>query len=80
MNDEVLPDQVALMCRLTYAALLATVAGAAITTLAHACNMQILDPASKVETHRRFLGIHGQKDAADYLEEVENRIRSRRRT
>ncbi len=34
MNDEVLPDQVALMCRLTYAPLLATVAGAAITTLA----------------------------------------------
>jgi phospholipase C len=49
-------------------------------TLAHACNMQILDPASGLEAHRRYLSIRGQRDAADYVQEVEDRIRSRRRT
>jgi len=48
--------------------------------LAHACNMQILDPAAKLDAHQRFLAVRGLKDAADYIDEVENRIRARRRT
>ena len=47
--------------------------------LAHACNMQILDPAAKLDAHQRFLAVRGLKDAADYIEEAENRIRARRR-
>lgn len=47
-------------------------------TLAHACDLQTLDPASKVEAHRRYLGVRRQQDAADYVQEVENRIRDRR--
>jgi hypothetical protein len=48
--------------------------------LAHACNLQILDPAAKLDAHQRFLAVRGLKDAADYIEETENRIRARRRT
>lgn len=47
-------------------------------TLAHACNMQMLDPSAELDAHRRFLSIRGQKDAADYLQEVEARVLSRR--
>jgi hypothetical protein len=49
-------------------------------TLAHACNLQILDPPSKMDAHRRYLAIRGQQDAADYVQEVEDRIRARRRS
>jgi phospholipase C len=49
-------------------------------TLAHACNLQILDPPSKLDAHRRYLAIRGQQDAADYVQEVEDRIRARRRS
>lgn len=48
--------------------------------LAHACNLQILEPAARPEAHRRYQAIHGQHDAANYLSEVEERIRSRRRS
>jgi phospholipase C len=48
-------------------------------TLAHACNMQMLDPSLRPDAHRRFLSISGQKDAADYLQEVEERVLTRRR-
>jgi hypothetical protein len=52
MNDEVLPDQVALMCRLTYAPLLATVAGAAITTLAMGPSVSVaFRPGYRYPTH-----------------------------
>jgi phospholipase C len=47
-------------------------------TLAHALNLQILDPPAKLEAHRRYLGIRRQKDAADYIQDVEARIRARR--
>jgi phospholipase C len=49
-------------------------------TLAHACNLQILEPASRSDAHRRYLAIRRQQDAADYVQEVEDRIRARRRT
>jgi phospholipase C len=48
-------------------------------TLAHACNLKVLDPPLQPGAHRRFRAIRGQRDAADYIEEVEKRIRSRRR-
>lgn len=48
-------------------------------TLAHACNLQILDGVGAAEAHRRYLAIRGQKDAADYIQEVEDRIHERRR-
>jgi hypothetical protein len=47
-------------------------------TLAHALNLQILDPSAKLEAHRRYLGIRRQKDAAEYIQDVEARIRARR--
>jgi len=48
-------------------------------TLAHACDLQILDPASKLEARHRYLGIRSKSDAADYINEVEERIRTRRK-
>jgi hypothetical protein len=47
-------------------------------TLAHACDMQILDSTSKPEARRRYLGIRRKQDAADYIKDVEERIRERR--
>jgi phospholipase C len=49
-------------------------------TLAHACNLKVLDPALRPDAHRRFQAVRGQQAAsADYIQEVEKRIRSRRR-
>ena len=48
-------------------------------TLAHACDLQILDPAARPDARRRYLSIRKPQDAADYIEDVENRIRARRR-
>ena len=45
--------------------------------LAHACNMQISDPAQHQELKARFENIARQKDAADYIQEVEDKVRSR---
>jgi phospholipase C len=47
-------------------------------TLAHACNMAVLDPPAQLAAHQRYLAIRGQQEAADYIQEVENRIRTRR--
>ncbi len=47
-------------------------------TLAHACDLQILEPASQPDSRRRYLSIRRQQDAADYIEEVEQRVRARR--
>lgn len=47
-------------------------------TLAHACNLQMLDGHSKPEAQRRYLSIRRKGDAADYIEEVEERVRTRR--
>jgi phospholipase C len=47
-------------------------------TLAHACDMQILEASSKPEARRRYLGIRRKQDAADYIKDVEERIRERR--
>lgn len=49
-------------------------------TLAHACDVQTLDPPSQIAARHRYLGIRAQQDAADYVEEVENRIRDRRQS
>jgi len=49
-------------------------------TLAHALNLQILDPPAKIDAHRRYLAIRGQRDAAHYIQDVEERIRARRQT
>jgi phospholipase C len=49
-------------------------------TLAHACDLQTLDPPSQIAARHRYLGIRAQQDAADYVEEVEDRIRDRRRS
>ena len=48
-------------------------------TLAHACDSQILDPTSALDARRRYLGIRSKSDAADYIKEVEERIRTRRK-
>ena len=42
--------------------------------LAHACNIQIVDPAQQPALKARFDSITQQKDAADYIHEVENKI------
>jgi phospholipase C len=47
-------------------------------TLAHACNLRILDAPGAAQAHRRYIAIRGQKDAADYIQDVEDRIRARR--
>ena len=47
-------------------------------TLAHACDLQTLEPASQLDSRQRYLSIRRQQDAADYIEEVEQRIRARR--
>jgi len=47
-------------------------------TLAHACNLQVLDPPERAAAHQRYLGVRGQADAADYIKSVEDRIRTRR--
>jgi phospholipase C len=47
-------------------------------TLAHACDLQSLDSDSKLDARRRYLGIRRKQDAADYIKEVEERIRERR--
>jgi phospholipase C len=49
-------------------------------TLAHACDLQILDPVSKLEARHRYLGIRRRGEAADYIKEVEQRIRERRKS
>lgn len=49
-------------------------------TLAHACDLQTLDPPSQIAARHRYLGIRAQQDAADYVEEMEDRIRDRRRS
>jgi phospholipase C len=49
-------------------------------TLAHACDMQILDADSKVAARHRYLGIRQKQDAAAYIKEVEERIRERRQS
>lgn len=46
--------------------------------LAHACNMQISDPAQHQALKARFEKITRQKDAADYIREVEDKVHSRR--
>jgi len=48
-------------------------------TLAHACNLEILDTDSRPDARRRYLSIRKQQDAADYIQDVETRIRARRR-
>jgi phospholipase C len=47
-------------------------------TLAHACDLQTLDPTLHAAARRRYLGVRAQQDAADYVQEVEDRIRDRR--
>jgi phospholipase C len=49
-------------------------------TLAHACDLQTLDAGSKPEAARRYLGIRRKQDAADYIKDVEERVRNRRRS
>jgi phospholipase C len=49
-------------------------------TLAHACDLQILDPSAKPEARRRYLGIRRKQDAADYIKDVEERVRERRKS
>jgi len=49
-------------------------------TLAHACDAQTLDPTSQILARHRYLKIRAQQDAADYVQEVENRIRDRRQS
>jgi phospholipase C len=49
-------------------------------TLAHACDLQILDSGSRPEARRRYLGIRRKQDAADYIKDVEERIRERRKS
>ncbi|MGD1075044.1 MAG: alkaline phosphatase family protein [Thermodesulfovibrionales bacterium] len=46
--------------------------------LAHACNVQISDPALQQALKARFENITRQKDAADYIHEVEDKIHARR--
>jgi phospholipase C len=46
--------------------------------LAHACNMQISDSAQHQALTARFKGITLEKDAANYIQEVEDKIHSRR--
>ena len=48
-------------------------------TLAHACDLQIPDPPSQVDAHRRYLSVRSQADAAQYIQEVEDKIRFRRK-
>jgi phospholipase C len=48
-------------------------------TLAHACDLHTLDPPAQLSARHRYLAIRAQQDAADYVQEVENRIRDRRR-
>ncbi len=48
--------------------------------LAHACNLQVADPESLPQMEVRYRGISRQREAADYVGEVEQRIRSRRRS
>lgn len=48
-------------------------------TLAHACNLEMLDPRAGSDAHARYLAIRGQGDAAAYIQEVEQRVRDRRR-
>jgi len=49
-------------------------------TLAHACDLQILDSGSKVAARQRYLSIRRKQDAADYIQDVEQRIRGRRKS
>ncbi len=46
--------------------------------LAHACNVQISDPAQHQALKARFENITTQKDAADYIREVEDKVHLRR--
>jgi len=46
--------------------------------LAHACNLLISDPAEHQTLKARFENITRQKDAADYIQEVEDKIHLRR--
>jgi len=46
--------------------------------LAHACNMQISDPSQHQALTARFENITRQKDAANYIQEVEDKVHARR--
>jgi hypothetical protein len=47
--------------------------------LALACDLKVSDPSQHEALCRRHNGIKRQKDAADYIHEVENKIHSRRK-
>jgi hypothetical protein len=47
--------------------------------LALACDLKVSDPASHPMMMERHKHIQTQKDAADYIREVENKIHSRRK-
>jgi phospholipase C len=49
-------------------------------TLAHACDLQMLGAGSPIEARKRYLSIRRKQDAADYIKEVEERVRDRRRS
>lgn len=47
--------------------------------LAFACDLKVSDPALHPAMRKRHAGIQRQKDAADYIREVEEKIHSRRK-
>jgi hypothetical protein len=49
-------------------------------TLAHSIDLRILDAPARADAHRRYLSARNRADAADYIEQVEERIRARRRS
>ncbi len=52
---------------------------ASFLALAHASNLQMCAPAEHPAIQARYQGIRRQRDAADYIREVEKKIRLRRR-
>ena len=51
----------------------------AMLDLALACDLKVSDPAKHDDIRKRHTGIQNHRDAAQYIQEVEGKVHSRRK-